>query len=143
MNKLFSILMQGVVIPDSFSWYAKKTSAVISTDKMLAIVELVMTGVPDTRRALFASMLCNAVMYTQFGADIKKIDSNNTYVPPVRPSDATHSNQLYCINDLIQPVHSYRAILRYLDDDISKLVDANSWFDLMGAAGLQLLRETV
>lgn len=142
MNKLFSLLMQGYTIPDSFAWYAKRTDAIPTNNTITDLVGSIMLGIPDNRRALYAAALCNLVMMTQYGPDIKKLDPYNTYfVPVVRPNDSDHSDPDYCIHDLIQPIYSYRPIIMLLEQDIVDTLNDNSWFELMGAACLQLLRE--
>lgn len=140
MNKLFSILMQGYA-PESFSWFDKSTSPVTTTDRIDSLVQLIMKGVPRNKRAMFASVICNLVLNTQYGAEIEKLDPNNTYVRVTRPKTAEHSDPAYCMHDLIQPIAAYKDIQLYLQDDISETLNTESWFDLMGAACLQLLRE--
>jgi len=143
MNRLFSLLMQGYTIPDSFSWYAKKTEAIPTTDRITKLVGYIMQGVTDPadRRALYASVLCNLVMMTQYGPEIKAMDPDNTYVPVIRPPETSHQDPDYCMHDLILPIYSYKPIVAMLEDDIAERLDGDSWFDLMGAACLQLLRE--
>ena len=142
MNKLFSALMRGYA-PVTFSWFDKHTSAITPTSKSDALVSNIIRGIPDDRRAMFASVLCNLVLNTQYGAEIIKLDPNNTYVTVTRPPimEAAHSDPKYCMHDLIQPIQAYKDIKLYLEDDIANRLDSNSWFDLMGAACLQLLRE--
>ena len=140
MNKLFSILMQGYA-PESFSWFDKSMSSVTPAERTDALVQIIMKGVPRDRRAMFSSALCNLVLNTQYGAEIKKLDPNNTYVRVTRPKNSEHSDPKYCIHDLIQPVTAYKDIKLYLQDDIASTLNADSWFELMGAACLQLLRE--
>jgi hypothetical protein len=141
MNKLFNILMRGCSIPLSFSWYAKRSEVVPATERVLELVDIVMTGVPLERRAMVASQLCNLVLYTQYGPEIKKLDPNNTYVPVTRDPNVAHTEPTYCMHDLIQPIKSYKPILGRIDDDIRNTLDEESWLDMMGAACLQMLRE--
>lgn len=142
MNKLFSLLMQGNVIPDSFAWYAKRTDSIPTSDRITALVGFIMSDVPVERMSLYAAMLCHVVMLTQYGPQIKKLDPHNTYfIPLTRPFGSDHSDPKYCVHDLIKPVESYSNIVTMLNDDIVATLNRSSWFDMMGAACLQLLRE--
>ena len=60
MNKLFSLLMQGNEIPDSFAWYAKRTDSVPTSDRITALVGFIMIDVPVDRMALL--LLCFAML---------------------------------------------------------------------------------
>lgn len=141
MNKLFSILMFNYEIPASFSWFNKTTSAISLSNRSKTLVGIITKGVPDSRRVLYVAVLCNLVLNTQYGAEIKQLDPNNTYVRVSRPSESEHSDPKYCMHDLIQPIQAYKDVRLYLQEDIVSRLDQSSWFDLMGAACLQLLRE--
>lgn len=145
MNKLFSLLMQGNEIPDSFAWYAKRTDSVPTSDRITKLVGFIMSSITEeqaNRRALYAAMLCHVVMMTQYGPQIKKLDPHNTYfIPLTRPFGSDHSDSKYCVHDLIKPVQTYNEIVTMLNDDIVAMLNRDSWFDMMGAACLQLLRE--
>ena len=145
MNKLFSLLMQGNEIPDSFAWYAKRTDSVPTSDRITKLVGFIMSSITEeqaNRRALYAAMLCHVVMMTQYGPQIKKLDPHNTYfIPLTRPFGSDHSDPKYCVHDLIKPVQTYNEIVTMLNDDIAATLNRDSWFDMMGAACLQLLRE--
>ena len=142
MNKLFSLLIQDAEIPSDFTWYAKRTSIVPTSNKIQDLVDLIMQSVPDARVALYAAMLCHVVMLTQYGPQIKKLDPLNTYfIPVTRPIGSDHSDPKYGVHDLILPAQSYSELLKMLEDDIAETLNRDSWFDLMGAACLQLLRE--
>ena len=145
MNKLFSLLMQGNEIPDSFAWYAKRTDSVPTSDRITKLVGFIMSSITEeqaNRRALYAAMLCHVVMMTQYGPQIKKLDPHNTYfIPLTRPFGSDHSDPKYCVHDLIKPVQTYNEIVTMLNDDIAATLNRDSWFDLIGAACLQLLRE--
>ena len=143
MNKLFSLLMLHYEVPESFSWFGKATSPVMFSDNSRALVGLITKGIPDSRRVLYVATLCNLVLNTQYGKEINQLDSNNTYVRVTRPKDATHSDPRYCMHDLIQPIQAYKDIKLYLQEDILARLDTNSWLDVMGAACLQLLRDSV
>ena len=141
MNKLYSLLLQNKTIPSEYSWYAKRTENITTNERARQLISLITSGVPVARLALYVSVLCNAVLLTQYGAEIKKLDPNNTYFPVERDPDAVHSNTDYGMQDLIKPASEYKSLLMYLATDISDRLDSNSWFDIMGAACLQLLRE--
>lgn len=141
MNTLYGLLMQDKAIPESFSWFGKNAEAPISTERCDALIGIILKGVPDNRRSMYVSALCNLVLNTQYGAEIQKLDPNNTYVRVTRPKDSVHSDPKYCIHDLIQSIQAYKDIRLYLQDDIVDRLDTNSWFDMMGAACLQILRE--
>lgn len=143
MNKLYSLLIGTVTVPAEYAWYSKRTEEIPVTEKMSKIIELIITDVPVARLALYVSTVCNLVLSTQYGAEIKKLDPNNTYFPVTRWPDADHSDTNYGMADLIQPIDKYRGLMSYLAKDISDRLDSNSWFDLMGAACLQLLREII
>ena len=141
MNRLYGLLMQDKSIPESFSWFGKNAETPVSTERCDALIKSILKGVPDDRRVLYVSALCNLVLNTQYGSEIQKLDPNNTYVRVTRPKDSTHSDPRYCIYDLIRPIQAYQDILLYLQNDIVDRLDTNSWFDMMGAACLQILRE--
>ena len=145
MNKLFSLLIQDAEIPSDFTWYAKRTSIVPTSERISSLVDIIMSSITSEnadRRALYAAMLCHVVMLTQYGPQIKKLDPLNTYfIPVTRPIGSDHSDPKYGVHDLILPAQSYSEILKMLEDDISETLNRDSWFDIMGAACLQLLRE--
>lgn len=142
MNTLYSLLIHRNP-PASDSWYYKRTEAITLTDKASALIDAITVGVPDARLALYVSKVCNIVLSTVFGAEIQKLDDNNTYVAVTRPPNTSHTDESLCMHDLVQPLSAYRDILSYLDDDITAQLDRQSWPELMGAACLQLLREYV
>ena len=141
MNILYSILTWNTVPNAAYADYNKKTEVVFLTSKMVAIRNILMTGVPDDKKGFFAAVLCDLVQWTNFGTEIKQLDSNNTYVTAARPVDSEHSNQNYCFHTLIQPASVYKALRRYLDDDIAGIMNKYSFLDYMAAGCLQLLRE--
>ena len=142
MNTLYSILLRDAQVPANYAWYAKRTELVPISQRMDDIVDIVLTGVPTEKLAMFISYVCNIVLTTQYGAEISKLDPANTYINVSRPPTADHSDPDYCLYTLIQPADSYAELPRFLAEDIRAVLDQNSWFDLMGAACLQLLRET-
>lgn len=141
MNKLYSLLLQDNTVPAEYSWYAKRTEAVDTNERAEQLIAFITQDIPVARLALYASILCNLVLFTQYGAEIKALDPNNTYFSVTRDPDAGHSDTDYGMQDLIKPASAYKGLVQYLEDDISERLDTNSWFDLMGAACLQLLRE--
>lgn len=141
MNTLYGILTWGTSGSSDYAFYDKRHDMIVPSNKMLAIRDIVMTGIPDDKKRMFAAFLCDIVRYTNFGSDILKLDDNNTYVPITRPTDADHSDSRYCLHGLIKPASAYRPLLRYLDTDITGRMIKASFTDWMGAACLQLLRE--
>lgn len=139
MNKLFSLLLRGN--NSDIGWYYKKTAFIPMTQRALNIVNILMADVPVSRMSMYAAALCQVALYTQYGAEIKKLDPNNTYADVVRPPACSHSDPEYCAHDLIKPIDAYKGLLMYLQDDIAEVLDENSWFDMIGAGCLQLLRE--
>ena len=141
MNTLYGILTWGTSGSSDYAFYDKRHDMIVPTNKMLAIRDVVMAGIPDDKKRMFAAFLCDIVRYTNFGSEIHQLDSNNTYVPISRPHDADHSDDKYCLHGLIKPVTAYRPLVRYLDDDIAGRMIKAQFTDWMGAACLQLLRE--
>lgn len=141
MNKLYSLLTQNISVPDEYSWYAKRTSIIAPTSKALKLIRIVVNNVPVARLALYVSVLCNLVLCTQYAKEISKLDPANTYFPVTRDPNQAHSDTEYGITDLIQPIDTYKNIIPLLDPDIRDTLDTDSWFDMMGAACLQILRE--
>ena len=139
MNKLFSLLLRGNNAETG--WYYKKTAFIPMTQKALSIVNIMMADVPISRASMYAAALCQVALNTQYGAEIKKLDPNNTYAPVVRPPACAHSDPEYCAHDLIKPLDAYKDLLLFLQEDIADTLDTNSWFDMIGAGCLQLLRE--
>jgi len=142
MNTLYGILVQTVPSSPDYAWYDKQYDLTVPTTKMQNIRDILLTGVPIEKIRMFASVVCNLVLYTRFGADIQNLDPNNSYVDVTRPDDSDHSDQSYCCYGLIQPVTAYKKLRMFLDDDISGLLNKDSWVDWMAAGCLQLLRET-
>ena len=142
MNRLYSILTYAYPIPDNYVWYAKHTSQFVPTEKMLAIREILLSGVPSAKVAMFAATICNLIQFTCLWPAIKKLDPNNTYVTPQRPAGSNHSNQAYCMHTLIRPASEYQPLKRYLDTETQGHINMQSWLDIMAAGCLMLLRET-
>lgn len=140
MNILYSFIMNGTTPDTAYAWYAKQTSTVMHTTRSNKILEIITHGITK-ELPMFAAQVCYMVLYTQFGEQIKQLDSNNTYFDPGRPSDAAHDDTHYCIYNLIKPANEYRQIRNYLDDDIANETDFSSWLSIMAAGCLQILRE--
>lgn len=139
MNKLFSLLLRGNGSDNG--WYYKKSAFIPMTQKAISIVNILMAEVPASRMSMYAAALCQVALHTHYGAEIRKLDPNNTYTDVVRPPACAHSDPEYCAHDLIKPIDSYKGLLMFLEDDIVDVMDENSWFDMIGAGCLQLLRE--
>lgn len=142
MNKLYGALMQDATITSDYSWYEKHWDGYLSTERIRAIRDIIVQDAGD-KLPLLASVICNMVLYTQFGRQIKELDSNNTYSDVTRPKDSDNNDSKYCIWDVIKPVAAYQQIRMYLEDDIASTVDTASWLDLIAAGCLQILREAV
>jgi len=141
MNTLYGILTWGTSGSEAYSFYDKRHDMVMPTNKMLAIRDIIMTGIPDDKKRMFAAFLCDIVRYSNFGSDILQLDDNNTYVAITRPPNTEHSDARYCLHGLIKPVIAYKQLRRYLDTDIEGRMVQAAFTDWMGAACLQLLRE--
>ena len=141
MNKLYGLILFECSPSDNPEWFIKRTTTTKTTARAQALADIILTGVPAGRCAMFASVVCYMVSLTQFGKEIAALDPNNTYVPVVRDPDVDHSAESCCMHDLIRPIGAYETITTHLDKDIYDRVDKNSWLDMMGAACLQMLRE--
>ena len=140
MNILYSFLMNGATPDPDYAWYAKQTDSVLHTTRSNKILEILTQDIAK-ELPMFAAQVCYMVLYTQFGDQIRKLDSNNTYFDPGRPSDKAHNDTRYCIYRLIKPAEAYRQLRNYLDEDIADETDFSSWLSLMAAGCLQILRE--
>lgn len=139
MNILYSFLMNGATPDADYVWYTKQTSDVLHTTRSNHIRDIMLQGIAK-ELPMFASQVCYMVLYTQFSDQIRKLDSNNTYFDPGRPSDKPHNDPKYCMHQLILPAAAYRQIRNYLDDDIADETDFSSWLSIMAAGSLQILR---
>lgn len=91
----------------------------------------------QTKRRLFASAVCAAVLDTQFGNEIVQADPNNTYERPVRGTSSI------CLYDATCQAEAMSGVLGLLDNDIKERLAAPQWIDVMAAGCLQLLREVL
>lgn len=140
MNILYSFLMNGETPDTAYEWYKKANSTVMHTTRSNKIRDILTQGVAK-ELPMFAAQICYMVLYTQFGEQIKQLDSNNTYFDPGRPAEADHNDTRYCMYKLIKPASEYRQLRNYLDDDIANETDFSSWLSIMAAGCLQILRE--
>lgn len=143
INKLYGVLlgMAAEDVPADYRWYIKKFTTVATSEKVQNILKVLLKTVPMDKRAVFACLVCNAVLSTVFGSEIKKLDSVNTYVPVTRPPDSADSNNNFCLVTLTEPASSYAALLQYLDPDIKEKLTAPVWIEYIAAGCLQILRE--
>lgn len=138
MNKLYSILVGNMEVS---GWYFKRQTPLLITDRMQEIRSVLLQDVPSEKLPMFICVLCDLVRMSAFGTEILALDNNNTYQETVRPVDVDHSDTSYCVYDVIKPATVYSKLRRYLDEDITSRLNAESWIELMGAGCLQLLRE--
>lgn len=141
INKLYGILLGTEAVSAAYQWYLKKFTPMKTSEKINAIAEILVQTVPIDKRALFACLICNAVLHTVFGNEIKELDPVNTYVPVSRPPDSPNDSKNFCLFDMAAPAKSYRPLLQYLDDDIAGRLVSPIWVDYIAAGCLQILRE--
>lgn len=147
INKLYGVLlgMSTAEVPTDYRWYIKKFTPIATNEKVQNILKILVHTVPMDKRALFACIICNAVLHTIFGKEIADRDPVNTYVPVSRPPDRTHHDtpdgQDYSLHDMMAPTDSYRALKQYLDEDITPKLNTATWIDWIAAGCLQILRE--
>lgn len=141
INKLYGVLLGAAVITDAYQWYAKKYTTCATTDKINQILEVLCKNVPTDKRAMFACLICAAVVKTIFGKEISELDPVNTYVPVTRPPDSTNDDGKYCLFKLVGTPDDYKPLKQFLDADILSRLDAPSWVEYVAAGCLQILRE--
>lgn len=141
INKLYGILHGAVSAAGAYQWYEKKFTVCKSNDKINNILAVICLTVPEARRAMFACLICHAVLSTIFGKEIQELDPVNTYVPVGRPPESGNDDQRFCLFDLIGSTQSYQALKEYLDDDIKVKLQAPTFIDYIAAGCLQILRE--
>ena len=148
MNILYALLMAGETPTSDYTWYDKHHDNYLLTARMREIRDLIVQDAGD-KLPMLVCQICAMVLYTQFGQQIKELDSNNTYQDVTRPPQSDHNDDRYCFFTvienkaipLIKPASAYQKLRNYLEDDIASVVDNSSWLDLIAAACLQLLRE--
>jgi len=146
MNILYSLLTSS--IPESAlsaDYYGKKRSGIGHTYKSSQLCQIIAGHVPTSRLPMFACVICDGILHTIFGSDIMELDPNNTYAPVCRNPNAAipGTDPALCIYDLTKPARDLKTIRPMLDTDIQDRLITPSWIDYMGAACLQMLRETV
>lgn len=140
INKLYGVLLGTSAVPASYEWYKKKFTVCTTNDKINNILAILCLTVPEARRAVFACLICNAVLHTIFGKEIEALDPVNTYVPVKRPTE-DNDDQDFCLFQMIGNSQSYQALKQYLDDDIKEKLVAPTFVDYIAAGCLQILRE--
>ena len=141
INKLYGVLLGAAVISDAYQWYSKKYTTCATTDKINQILEVLCKNVPTDKRAMFACLICAAVVKTIFGKEISELDPVTTYVPVTRPPDSTNDDSRFCLFKLIGTPEDYKPLKQFLDADILSRLDTPSWVEYVAAGCLQILRE--
>ena len=144
INKLYGVLLGeigAIAISGAYEWYRKKYTTCKTSTKIENIVSILCKNVEPEKRALFACLLCAAVVKTVFGKEITELDPVNTYVPVTRPPDSANSSPDFCLFTLASPADAYNPLKQYLDADILSRLTAPTWVELIAAGCLQILRE--
>lgn len=144
INKLYGVLLGEIgaaAIAGAYEWYSKKYTTCPTTDKIEKIMEILCKGISPERRAMFACLLCAAVVKTIFGKEITELDPVNTYVPVSRPPDSVNDDKDFCLFEMAGPASSYKALVPLLDQDIKDRLTAPTWVEYIAAGCLQILRE--
>lgn len=141
LNVLYGMLTNGVVADDPYEWYNKSCDNPLHTAKADEIRAILLTDIPQEKVNFFASVICNFVWHTEFGDEIYKLDSNNTYHAPSRPAMKKHSDDAYTFNQLTVPAEKLTRVRTFLDEDIESRLTGKVWLDYMAAGCLQMLRE--
>jgi len=143
-NVLYGILTAGLRVPSTDKFYKKCTCPSL-TDKGRRLLALMLPA-DVSRRPLFASVVCAYALDTEFGAQIRSMDHENTYYKPTR-HDGERSgvggelSDSLLAYDLTGNTEKWQAIISMLDSDLVDRLNAPRWIDVMAAACLQLLRE--
>ena len=143
INKLYGVLLGMATddIPATYKWYAKKFTTVATSEKVQNILKIMLQTVSIDKRAMFACIICNAVLHTIFGKEIEKLDPVNTYVPVTRPPDSANDNPNFCLLSMAGPADMYKPMKQFLDQDILDRLETPSWMEYIAAGCLQILRE--
>lgn len=144
INKLYGVLLGelgAAAIAGAYEWYRKKYTTCPTSDKIEKIVEILCKNVEPRQRALFACLMCAAVVKTIFGKEIEALDPVNTYVPVDRPPESSNSSPDFCLFMLASPAEAYKPLKQYLDQDILSRLTAPTWVEYIAAGCLQILRE--
>jgi len=141
MNDLYALLTYKQPDGDG-SYYVKRHSPAKHTDTSMVLADAIMANVPDSRACMFASVLCNAVLYTRFKDDILVYDANNTYAPVKRPPGALGDAPGFCMHDLCLNAQEMRKLTQRVSSDIMDRITTHTWLDDMAAVCLQMLKES-
>jgi hypothetical protein len=141
INKLYGVLLGTVAVPDMYKWYIKKFTPLATNDKVQNILKILLLTVSLDKRAMFACLICNAILHTAFGKEISELDPVNTYIPVGRPPDSGNDDPAFCLKMETSP-DVYMPLKQFLDEDIiDRLNAAATWIDYIAAGCLQILRE--
>lgn len=147
INKLYGILlgMSTAEVPTDYKWYIKKFTPIATNDKVQGILKILLQTVSLDRRALFACLMCNAILHTVFGKEIEERDPVNTYKPVTRPPKSsnhdTEDGTDFSLWRMAAPADAYKPLLQFLDEDIVQKLSTATWVDYIAAGCLQILRE--
>lgn len=141
INKLYGILLGAATIADTYQWYSKKYTTCKTSDKIDAILAVILKTVPANKRAMFACLVCAAVVKTIFGKEITELDPVNTYMPVTRPPSSNNADDSFCLWQLAGPADIYKPLKQYLDQDIVSRMTTPTWMEYIAAGCLQILRE--
>ena len=141
INKLYGILRGAADITGTYQWYSKNYTTCKTSDKIDAILAVILKTVPLERRAMFACLVCAAVVKTIFGKEITELDPVNTYMPVTRPPSSNNADENFCLWQLAGPADAYKSLRQYLDEDIIKRMTTPTWMEYIAAGCLQILRE--
>lgn len=141
INVLYGLLTNGSVAEGIYSWYGKTCDNPLHTERIDNIRNVLLTGVSDDKLNFFACIVCSLVLNTEFEAEIRKLDSNNTYVTPSRPPDKNHSDPAYCFYQFEPRIETYKHVKAYLDKDLLDRASGGDWLSWFAAGCLQMLRE--
>ena len=141
MNDLYALLTYKQPTGDG-SYYVKRHTQAKHTYASTEIADAITAHVPDNRICMFACVLCNAVLFTRFKADILAYDKNNTYTPVKRPPSVLGDDSSCCMHDLCLTDTEMHSLLKYVDKDILDRITVHTWLDDMAALCLQMLRES-
>jgi len=141
INKLYGVLLGAASVPTEYQWYLKKFTPIATNEKTQNILKVLLLAVSVDKRAMFACLICNAILQTVFGKEIKERDPVNTYMPVSRPPQSANDDPAFCLTKMAGPADSYKALLQYLDEDIKNKLTSATWIDYIAAGCLQILRE--
>lgn len=141
INVLYGILTNEAVAEGIYTWYGKTCDNPTHTARIDSIRNILLTDIPVGKLNFFACVVCNLVLNTEFEAEIRKLDPNNTYTKPSRPPNTSHRDPSYSFQQFPLKVSVYKHIGGYLDDDLRNRASGGDWLDWFAAGCLQMLRE--